>query len=93
MTVPSTLYAQPIQGMAEYRSGMSTMSKYLGKLGEGSTDFSVVDEATQKAFWDAVNDGGVKFAQEIVDYMVANAGVARGRCQGRCCRLGLRWSG
>ena len=74
----STLYAQPIQGMAEYRSGMSTMSKYLGKLGEGSTDFSVVDEATQKAFWDAVNDGGVKFAQEIVDYMVANAGVAEG---------------
>ena len=75
----STLYAQPIQGMAEYRSGMSTMSKYLGKLGEGSTDFSVVDEATQKAFWDAVNDGGVKFAQEIVDYMVANAGVAMSR--------------
>lgn len=74
----STLYAQPIQGMAEYRSGMSTMSKYLGKLGEGSTDFSVVDEATQKAFWDAVNDGGVKFAQEIVDYMVANSGVAEG---------------
>ena len=57
---------------------MSTMSKYLGELGEGSTDFSVVDEATQKAFWDAVNDGGVKFAQEIVDYMVANAGVAEG---------------
>ena len=26
----NTLYAQPIQGMAEYRSGMSTMSKYLG---------------------------------------------------------------
>lgn len=74
----NTLYAQPIQGMAEYRSGMSTMSKYLGELGEGSTDFSVVDEATQKAFWDAVNDGGVKFAQEIVDYMVANAGVAEG---------------
>ena len=74
----NTLYAQPIQGMAEYRSGMSTMSKYLGKLGEGSSDFSVVDEATQKAFWDAVNDGGVKFAQEIVDYMVANAGVAEG---------------
>ena len=74
----NTLYAQPIQGMAEYRSGMSTMSKYLGELGEGSTDFSVVDEATQKAFWDAVNDGGVKFAQEIVDYLVANAGVAEG---------------
>ena len=74
----NTLYAQPIQGMAEYRSGMSTMSKYLGELGEGSTDFSVVDEATQKAFWDAVNDGGVKFAQEIVDYMVANSGVAEG---------------
>ena len=70
----STLYAQPIQGMAEYRSGMSTMSKYLGELGEGSTDFSVVDEATQKAFWDAINDGGVKFAQEIVDYMVERYG-------------------
>ena len=72
----STLYAQPIQGMAEYRSGMSTMSKYLGELGEGSTDFSVVDEATQKAFWDAINDGGVKFAQEIIDKCVESGAAA-----------------
>ena len=48
--------------MAEYRSGMSTMSKYLGELGEGSADFSVLDEATQKAIWDADFFCGVKFA-------------------------------
>ena len=76
----STLYAQPIQGMAEYRSGMSAMSKYLGKLGEGSTDFSVVDEAHSEGFLGCCQRRRLKFAQEIVDYMVANSGVAEGDC-------------
>ena len=66
----STLFAVPIKGMTEYRSDMTTLSTYIASLGEDTTDFSKVDEATVKAFWAAVNDGGVKFAQEIVDYCV-----------------------
>ncbi len=74
----STLYSQPILGMEEYRSGMSTLSVLLAAAGEDNTDYTYWTEDQQKAFWDAVNDGGVKFAQEIVDYMVANGGVEEG---------------
>lgn len=63
----STLFAVPIKGMSEYRSDMTTLSTYIASLGENTADFSKVDEATVKAFWAAVNDGGVKFAQSIVD--------------------------
>lgn len=67
-----TLFATDIQGMKEYRANMTTLSAMLGSLGEDNTDFTYVTEEQQKAFWDAVNDGGAKFAQEIVDYCVAN---------------------
>ena len=74
----TTIYSQPIAGMEEYRNGMSTLSSLLAAAGEDNTDYKFWTEDQQKKFWDAVNDGGVKFAQEIVDYMVANAGVAEG---------------
>ena len=74
----STLYSQPILGMEEYRSGMSTLSVLLAAAGEDNTDYTYWTEDQQKAFWDAVYDGGVKFAQVIVDYMVANGGVEEG---------------
>lgn len=67
----TTLSSQPILGMEEYRSGMSTLSKLLAQLGEDNTDFSLVTEEQQSAFWAAVNEGGVAFAQEIVDFLVA----------------------
>lgn len=64
----STFFALPIKGMDEYRSDMTTVSLYISSLGEDTTDFSKVSEDEVKAFWVAVNDGGAKFAQEIVDY-------------------------
>lgn len=67
-----TLYSMPIAGVEEYRSGMSTKAALIGAAGEDNTDFSLWTEEEQTAFWNAVNDGGVKFAQEIVDYCVAN---------------------
>lgn len=66
-----TLYAQPIEGMEAYRSGMSTLASLLAAAGEDNTDFTNWTEEQQTAFWDAVNDGGVAFAQEIVDYVIA----------------------
>ena len=85
----STLYSQPILGMEEYRSGMSTLSVLLAAAGEDNTDYTYWTEDQQKAFWDAVNDGGVKFAQEIVDYMVANGGVEEGDVVSAAARMGL----
>ncbi len=64
----ATFYSCPIEGMGDYRSGMGTLSALLAEAGEDNTDYTNWTEEQQKAFWDAVNDGGVKFAQEIVDY-------------------------
>ena len=69
-----TLYSCPIEGMEDYRSGMGTLSALLAEAGEDNTDFTNWTEDQQKAFWDAVNDGGVKFAQEIVDYVASMGG-------------------
>ena len=67
-----TMYSTPIVGLEEYRNSMSTLSKLIAEAGEDNTDYTNFTEEQQKAFWDAVNDGGVKFAQEIVDYMLTN---------------------
>ncbi|MCR4804727.1 MAG: ABC transporter substrate-binding protein [Clostridia bacterium] len=71
----STLFAQPIEGMDAYRSGMDTLFNLLAAAGPDNTDFTYWDEATQTAFWEDVNQAGAQFAQEIVDYCAA-AGYA-----------------
>ena len=67
----ATLYSMPIAGLADYRNSMTTLSKLIGEAGEDNTDNSLFTAEQQKAFWDAVNDGGAAFAQEIVDYCVS----------------------
>lgn len=73
----ATLYSTPIKGLEEYRNSMTTLSNAIGTAGEDNTDNSTFTAEQQKAFWDAINEGGVAFAQEIVDYCVA-AGYAAG---------------
>ena len=68
----TTMYSTPIVGLEDYRNSMTTLSKLIAEAGEDNTDNTNFTADQQKAFWDAVNDGGVKFAQEIVDYMTAN---------------------
>ena len=67
-----TMYSTPIVGLEEYRNSMTTLSKLIAEAGEDNTDNTYFTADQQKAFWDAVNEGGVAFAQEIVDYMMAN---------------------
>ena len=64
-----TMYSCPIVGLDEYRQNNTTLSALLASLGEDNTDFSLVTEEQQTAFWNAVNEGLVAFAQEIVDYV------------------------
>lgn len=71
----ATLYSMPIVGLDDYRSSMTTLSKLIAEAGEDNTDNSLFTAEQQKAFWDAVNEGGAAFAQEIVDYCVS-AGYA-----------------
>lgn len=80
----STLYAQPIEGMEEYRQNNTTLAALLAQLGEDNTDFTYVTEEQQTAFWDAVNNGLVAFAQEIVDYCIANGLNAEGDSVAAC---------
>ena len=68
----STLFAQPIKGMEDYRSGMAQLVDLLLEAGPDNTDYKYWDEATQKAFWDEVEATGPKFAQTIVDYCINN---------------------
>ena len=71
----STLYAQPILGMEEYRAGMTTLSKALAAAGRDNTDFTNWTEEQQTKFWENFDKALVPFAQEICDYVVS-AGAA-----------------
>ena len=66
----SSLYALPIEGMTEYRSGMELLVNLIVAAGPDNTDFTNWTEEQQTAFWDAFWPAGEKFAQEIVDYCV-----------------------
>ena len=71
----STLYAVPIKGMEEYRSGMETRQNLIlatERKGYEANDYYTEEQYND--FWTAFDAAGVKFAQEILDYCVA-AGV------------------
>ena len=68
----ATIYSNDIVGLQEYRSGMATLASLIGNAGRDNTDFTNFTQEQQDAFWAAVDDGGTKFAQEIVDYMMEN---------------------
>ncbi len=67
----STIYALPIEGMTEYRSGMSSRGSAIfdaGK-GEGYAETKLFTQAQYDAFWKYYDEeSGAAFAQEIVDY-------------------------
>ena len=83
----STLYAVPIQGMAAYRSGMTTLAKALAAAGRDNTDFTYWTEEQQTKFWDNIDKGLVPFAQGIVDACV-EAGAAD---EGDVAAAGAAW--
>lgn len=68
----STLYAQPIKGMTEYRSNMDSRLNIILAAGpDGYVANDNYTEAQYNQFWNAFNAAGAKFAQEIVDYCAA----------------------
>lgn len=80
----STVFALPIEGMTEYRSGMESLFSLLTAAGEENTDFTYWDEATQTAFWADLNQAGEAFAQSIVDYVIAAGYNAEGDSVAAC---------
>lgn len=68
----STVYALPIEGMADYYNSQQYLYKLLAEAGRDNTDFTLWDEATQTAFWASIDAAGAKLAQEIVDTVVGS---------------------
>ncbi|MCF0131418.1 MAG: ABC transporter substrate-binding protein [Pseudobutyrivibrio sp.] len=69
----STIGTLDIEGMADYKKSAAVLWKALATAGKDNTDFTSWDEATQTKFWEEdLPSAGEKFAQEIVDYCVAN---------------------
>ena len=68
----TTIYALPIEGMEEYRSGMQSKMDLI--LEGERADYEENDyytEEEEKSFWEAFDTAGENFAQEIVDYCKA----------------------
>jgi len=65
----STLFAQPIEGMEEYRAGMDTRWSLIfadGNEGYKANDYYT--EAQYNSFWTAFEQAGEAFVEEIVKY-------------------------
>ena len=71
----ATLYALPIEGMEEYRSGMDSRGNKIFADGEGDGYVAndLYTEEQYNEFWKFYNEeAGAAFAQEIVDYCISN---------------------
>ncbi len=68
----SSLYAQPIEGMEAYRSGMDTLLNLLFDAGRENDDFTYFTEEQQTAFWEKYDAATLALAEEIVAYCVDN---------------------
>ena len=66
----STLFAQPIEGMEAYRSGMDTLLNLIFNAGKDNEDFTFWTEEQQTAFWDKYDSATTALAEEIVNYCV-----------------------
>ena len=68
----STLYAQPIQGMEEYRSGMDTLLNLIFAAGpDGYEANDYFTEEQYNTFWEKYNAATLALAEEIVNYCVS----------------------
>ena len=69
----STIYALPIEGMAEYRSSLAMIASLIMETERaGYEENDIYTEEQYNAFWEAFDAAGAKFAQEIVDFCIDN---------------------
>lgn len=62
----TTLFATPIKGMKEYRSGMETKQNLILAAGEGGYEASeYFTEEEYNAYWEAFNKAGITFVNGI----------------------------
>ncbi|MBO7730451.1 MAG: ABC transporter substrate-binding protein, partial [Lachnospiraceae bacterium] len=64
----TTLFSQPIEGMAQYRAGIDKRINLIAAAGKDNTDFTFWTEEQQKAYWEMVETAPKKLAEEIANY-------------------------
>ncbi|MCI8590362.1 MAG: ABC transporter substrate-binding protein [Clostridiales bacterium] len=63
----------PIVGLQEYQNGMQVVADLIAEAGEENTDFTYWTKDQQEVYWSLLTgEAGTAFAQEIVDYCIAN---------------------
>ena len=71
----STFYAQPIVGMKDYRSGMSSLMSLIEAAGiDGTSEFFTAAQA--EYYWNAFKAAGPKYAKVVLDEIIATYGAA-----------------
>jgi len=68
----TTLFSQPIEGMAQYRAGIDRRINLIAKAGKDNTDFTFWTEEQQKAYWDMVEKAPLAIAEEVAKYCWEN---------------------
>lgn len=70
---PNNFTTLPILGLQEYKSGMAVLADLIVAAGEENTDFTYWTKEQQDLYWQTLKtEAGPAFAQEIVDYCIAN---------------------
>lgn len=85
----STLFAQPIEGIDEYRTGMDTLLNLIFDAGRDNDDFTFFTEEQQTAFWDKYDAATTALAEEIVAYCVDNGYNDEGDIEGAAANWGF----
>ncbi len=85
----STLYAQPIEGMDAYRSGMETLLNLIYAAGRDNADFTYFTEEQQNTFWEKYDAAAAALAEEIVAYCVDNGYNEEGDITGAAANWGF----
>ena len=86
----STFGTLDIDGLAEYKSSAAPLWTAMVDAGEGNTDFANWTEEQQTAFFETdLPTAGAAFAQEIVDYCVAEGYAEEGDIAGGAAAWGF----
>ena len=85
----STLFAQPILGMEEYRTGMDTLGNLIYNAGRDNADFTLFTEDQAKTYWEKYDAATLGLAEEIVAYCVANGYNEEGDVAGAAANWGF----
>ncbi len=85
----ATLFSMPVEGMEEYRSGMSTLGSLIFDAGEDNTNFDLWTEEQQKAFWESYNSTTKALAEDIVSYCVESGMNEEGDITGAAANWGF----